>query len=68
MSVRQTGCWVVRGNLLLQPLQGHLHFNPAALAAMQLPSVPPIRHEVGETTLERQTRIRPSATPPVISD
>eukprot|EP00959_Pyramimonas_sp_CCMP1952_P099450 2079012-Pyramimonas_sp.AAC.1 len=43
-------------------------FNPAALAAMQPPSVLPIQHEVGETTLGRQTRIRPSATPPVISD
>eukprot|EP00959_Pyramimonas_sp_CCMP1952_P344062 7206481-Pyramimonas_sp.AAC.1 len=35
---------------------------------MRPPSVPPIQYEVGETTLERQTRIRPSATPPVISD
>eukprot|EP00959_Pyramimonas_sp_CCMP1952_P212704 4450608-Pyramimonas_sp.AAC.1 len=35
---------------------------------MQPPSVPPIRYEIGETTLERQTRIRPSATPPLISD
>eukprot|EP00959_Pyramimonas_sp_CCMP1952_P149731 3132798-Pyramimonas_sp.AAC.1 len=43
-------------------------FNPAALAAMQPPSAPPIQHEVGETTLERQTRIRLSARPPVISD
>eukprot|EP00959_Pyramimonas_sp_CCMP1952_P150443 3148559-Pyramimonas_sp.AAC.1 len=30
-------------------------FNPAALAAMQPPSVPPIQHDIGETTLERQT-------------
>eukprot|EP00959_Pyramimonas_sp_CCMP1952_P345970 7245845-Pyramimonas_sp.AAC.1 len=43
-------------------------FNLAALASMQPPSVPPIQYEVGETTLERQTRIRPSATPRVISD
>eukprot|EP00959_Pyramimonas_sp_CCMP1952_P311310 6515181-Pyramimonas_sp.AAC.1 len=43
-------------------------FNLAALAAMQLPSVPPIRHEVAGTTLERLARIRPSATLPVISD
>eukprot|EP00959_Pyramimonas_sp_CCMP1952_P193530 4047279-Pyramimonas_sp.AAC.1 len=35
---------------------------------MQPPSVPPIQHEVRETALERQTRIRPSATPRVISD
>eukprot|EP00959_Pyramimonas_sp_CCMP1952_P260955 5456240-Pyramimonas_sp.AAC.1 len=43
-------------------------FNPAALAAMQPPSVTPIQYEVGETVLDRQTRIRPSATPPVIID
>eukprot|EP00959_Pyramimonas_sp_CCMP1952_P068270 1424842-Pyramimonas_sp.AAC.1 len=49
-------------------IAGARALNPAALAAMQLPSAPPIRHEVGETILERQTRIRPSATPPVISD
>eukprot|EP00959_Pyramimonas_sp_CCMP1952_P261456 5466566-Pyramimonas_sp.AAC.1 len=42
--------------------------NPVALAAMQLPSVPSIRYQVGETALERQTRIRPSATPPTIVD
>eukprot|EP00959_Pyramimonas_sp_CCMP1952_P197765 4135860-Pyramimonas_sp.AAC.1 len=47
---------------------GALALNWAALAAMQPPSVPPIQYDVGETTLERQTRIRPSATPPVISD
>eukprot|EP00959_Pyramimonas_sp_CCMP1952_P315254 6598416-Pyramimonas_sp.AAC.1 len=35
---------------------------------MQLPTVSPTRYEAGETTLERQTRIRPSATPPIISD
>eukprot|EP00959_Pyramimonas_sp_CCMP1952_P363450 7611146-Pyramimonas_sp.AAC.1 len=35
---------------------------------MQLPTVPPIRYEAGETTLERQTRVRLSATPPIISD
>eukprot|EP00959_Pyramimonas_sp_CCMP1952_P101872 2130791-Pyramimonas_sp.AAC.1 len=35
---------------------------------MQPPSAPPIQYEIGESTLERQTRIRPSATPPVISD
>eukprot|EP00959_Pyramimonas_sp_CCMP1952_P168528 3521555-Pyramimonas_sp.AAC.1 len=39
-------------------------FNLAALAAMQPPSFPPIQYEVGESTLEHQTRIRPSATPP----
>eukprot|EP00959_Pyramimonas_sp_CCMP1952_P270842 5662203-Pyramimonas_sp.AAC.1 len=39
-------------------------FNLAALAAVQPPLVPPIQYEVGETTLERQTSIRPSATPP----
>eukprot|EP00959_Pyramimonas_sp_CCMP1952_P417364 8744314-Pyramimonas_sp.AAC.1 len=43
-------------------------FNPAAVAAMAIPSVPPIRYEVGEIALGRQTRVRPSATPPVISD
>eukprot|EP00959_Pyramimonas_sp_CCMP1952_P003432 71911-Pyramimonas_sp.AAC.1 len=43
-------------------------FNLAALAAMQPPAVPPIQYEVGETILERRTRNRPSATPPVISD
>eukprot|EP00959_Pyramimonas_sp_CCMP1952_P453189 9467830-Pyramimonas_sp.AAC.1 len=43
-------------------------FPLAALAAMQPPSVPPTQYEVGESTQERQTRIRPSATPPVISD
>eukprot|EP00959_Pyramimonas_sp_CCMP1952_P452229 9466209-Pyramimonas_sp.AAC.1 len=43
-------------------------FNLAARAAMQPPSVPPIQYEVGETILERQTRIRPSATPLGISD
>eukprot|EP00959_Pyramimonas_sp_CCMP1952_P236902 4950840-Pyramimonas_sp.AAC.2 len=42
-------------------------FNRAALAAMQPPAVPPVQYEVGETTLGRQTRIRPSATPSVIS-
>eukprot|EP00959_Pyramimonas_sp_CCMP1952_P310722 6502565-Pyramimonas_sp.AAC.1 len=43
-------------------------FNLAAVAATQPLAVPPIQYELGETTLERQTRIRPSATPPVISD
>eukprot|EP00959_Pyramimonas_sp_CCMP1952_P166141 3472341-Pyramimonas_sp.AAC.1 len=43
-------------------------YNLAALSAMQPSSVPPIQYEIGETTLERQTRIRPSGTPPVISD
>eukprot|EP00959_Pyramimonas_sp_CCMP1952_P262040 5479660-Pyramimonas_sp.AAC.1 len=43
-------------------------YNPAALSAMPPPSAPPIQYEIGETVLERQTRIRPSATPPVISD
>eukprot|EP00959_Pyramimonas_sp_CCMP1952_P319320 6681890-Pyramimonas_sp.AAC.1 len=42
--------------------------SPATLAAMQLPTVSPIRYEAGETTLERQTRIRPSATPAIIID
>eukprot|EP00959_Pyramimonas_sp_CCMP1952_P417985 8757359-Pyramimonas_sp.AAC.1 len=40
--------------------------NPATLAAMQLPTVSPIRYVAGDATLERQTRIRPSATPPII--
>eukprot|EP00959_Pyramimonas_sp_CCMP1952_P256082 5348674-Pyramimonas_sp.AAC.1 len=35
---------------------------------MQPPSASPIQYDIGETTLERQTRIRPLATPPVISD
>eukprot|EP00959_Pyramimonas_sp_CCMP1952_P355703 7450022-Pyramimonas_sp.AAC.1 len=35
---------------------------------MQLPTVLPIRYEAGETTLERQTRIRPLATPAIIRD
>eukprot|EP00959_Pyramimonas_sp_CCMP1952_P254301 5312170-Pyramimonas_sp.AAC.1 len=42
--------------------------SPATLAAMQLPTVAPIRYEAGETTLERQTRTGPPATPPIISD
>eukprot|EP00959_Pyramimonas_sp_CCMP1952_P329531 6899117-Pyramimonas_sp.AAC.1 len=55
--------------LLPPSVYSHGHeVNPAALAAMLLPSVPPIRHGAGETTLERQSRIRPSATPPVTSD
>eukprot|EP00959_Pyramimonas_sp_CCMP1952_P216287 4523768-Pyramimonas_sp.AAC.1 len=36
---------------------------------MQPPSVPtirPIRYEIGETVLERQTRIGPLATPPTL--
>eukprot|EP00959_Pyramimonas_sp_CCMP1952_P105309 2201319-Pyramimonas_sp.AAC.1 len=35
---------------------------------MQLPTAAPIRYEAGETSLERQTRIRRSATQPIISD
>eukprot|EP00959_Pyramimonas_sp_CCMP1952_P280259 5858674-Pyramimonas_sp.AAC.1 len=59
----------MQSNLLLPKQQaGTPAINPAALAAMQLPTVPPIRFEASATTLERQTRIRPSATPPVISD
>eukprot|EP00959_Pyramimonas_sp_CCMP1952_P435130 9111349-Pyramimonas_sp.AAC.1 len=42
--------------------------SPAALAAKQPPTVSPIRYEADETTLGRQTRIKPSATPPIISD
>eukprot|EP00959_Pyramimonas_sp_CCMP1952_P071753 1498842-Pyramimonas_sp.AAC.1 len=38
------------------------------VASMQLPSVSPVRFEAGESTLERQTRIRPSATPAIMSD
>eukprot|EP00959_Pyramimonas_sp_CCMP1952_P359559 7529076-Pyramimonas_sp.AAC.1 len=40
----------------------------AMVVSMQLPTVLPIRFEAGEATLERQTRIRPSATPPIASD
>eukprot|EP00959_Pyramimonas_sp_CCMP1952_P175086 3658800-Pyramimonas_sp.AAC.1 len=29
---------------------------------------PPSRYEMGESTLERQARVRPSATPPIIND
>eukprot|EP00959_Pyramimonas_sp_CCMP1952_P446454 9347691-Pyramimonas_sp.AAC.1 len=47
---------------------GTLAIIPAALAAIQLPSAPPIPYEVGEAILQRQTRIRLSATPPIISD
>eukprot|EP00959_Pyramimonas_sp_CCMP1952_P213301 4462981-Pyramimonas_sp.AAC.1 len=43
-------------------------YNPAVRLAIQPLSVPPIQYELGEATLERRTRIRPSATPPVISD
>eukprot|EP00959_Pyramimonas_sp_CCMP1952_P212987 4456416-Pyramimonas_sp.AAC.1 len=43
-------------------------FSLASLAAAQQPPVPPIQYEIGGSTVERQTRIRPSATPPVISD
>eukprot|EP00959_Pyramimonas_sp_CCMP1952_P401889 8421214-Pyramimonas_sp.AAC.1 len=32
------------------------------------PAAPPSRCEMGESRFERQTRIRPSATPPVIND
>eukprot|EP00959_Pyramimonas_sp_CCMP1952_P144144 3017553-Pyramimonas_sp.AAC.1 len=42
--------------------------SPAMVASMQLPTVSPIRFEAGESTLGRQTRIRPSATPPITSD
>eukprot|EP00959_Pyramimonas_sp_CCMP1952_P062432 1305442-Pyramimonas_sp.AAC.1 len=42
--------------------------SPAMIASMQLLTVSPIRFEAGESTLERQARIGPSATPPVISD
>eukprot|EP00959_Pyramimonas_sp_CCMP1952_P182935 3825505-Pyramimonas_sp.AAC.1 len=31
------------------------------------PAIPPSRCEMGESTLERQARIRPSVTPPIIS-
>eukprot|EP00959_Pyramimonas_sp_CCMP1952_P339375 7107741-Pyramimonas_sp.AAC.1 len=38
-------------------------------AAQQIaPSVPPAQYEIGESTLERHTRIRPSATAPINSD
>eukprot|EP00959_Pyramimonas_sp_CCMP1952_P448399 9389250-Pyramimonas_sp.AAC.1 len=37
-------------------------------ASMQLPTFSPIRFEAGESTLGRQMRIRPAATPPIISD
>eukprot|EP00959_Pyramimonas_sp_CCMP1952_P143787 3010423-Pyramimonas_sp.AAC.1 len=37
-------------------------------ASMQLPTVSPLRFEAGECILERQVRIRLSATPPTISD
>eukprot|EP00959_Pyramimonas_sp_CCMP1952_P431082 9028356-Pyramimonas_sp.AAC.1 len=43
-------------------------FNMASLAAVLQPPAPPIQREIGESTLERQTRAGPSATPPVISD
>eukprot|EP00959_Pyramimonas_sp_CCMP1952_P209157 4375401-Pyramimonas_sp.AAC.1 len=42
--------------------------SPAMVASTQLPTVLPLRFEAGESTLKRQTRIRPSATPPIISD
>eukprot|EP00959_Pyramimonas_sp_CCMP1952_P069533 1451351-Pyramimonas_sp.AAC.1 len=42
--------------------------SPAMVASMQLPTVSLLRFEAGESTLERETRIRPSATPPIISD
>eukprot|EP00959_Pyramimonas_sp_CCMP1952_P306927 6423739-Pyramimonas_sp.AAC.1 len=41
---------------------------PAMAASMQLPTFSPIRFEAGESTLGRQMRIRPAATPPIISD
>eukprot|EP00959_Pyramimonas_sp_CCMP1952_P451774 9458922-Pyramimonas_sp.AAC.1 len=40
--------------------------SPAMAASMQLPTLSPIRFEAGESTLERQMRIRPAATPPII--
>eukprot|EP00959_Pyramimonas_sp_CCMP1952_P376992 7896477-Pyramimonas_sp.AAC.1 len=43
-------------------------FSLASLAVVQQPPAPPIQHEIGESTLGRQTRIRPLATPPIISD
>eukprot|EP00959_Pyramimonas_sp_CCMP1952_P262527 5489300-Pyramimonas_sp.AAC.1 len=56
------------GQPALSNTAGTPAISPAALAAMQLPTASPIRYEAGETTLERQTRIRPSATPPISSD
>eukprot|EP00959_Pyramimonas_sp_CCMP1952_P120152 2512120-Pyramimonas_sp.AAC.1 len=32
------------------------------------PAIPPSRYEMGEPTLERHARARPSATPPIICD
>eukprot|EP00959_Pyramimonas_sp_CCMP1952_P433791 9083893-Pyramimonas_sp.AAC.1 len=74
-SMRRDGNHELQANMALgragQPatpiIAGAPAFNLAALAAMQPSSVPPIQYEVGETILERQTRIRPSAWPPVIS-
>eukprot|EP00959_Pyramimonas_sp_CCMP1952_P332775 6968572-Pyramimonas_sp.AAC.1 len=42
--------------------------SPAMAASMQLPTSSPIPCEAGESTPGRQMRIRPAATPPIISD
>eukprot|EP00959_Pyramimonas_sp_CCMP1952_P149753 3133204-Pyramimonas_sp.AAC.1 len=42
--------------------------SPAMDASVQLPTFSPIRFKASESTLERQMRIRPAATPPIISD
>eukprot|EP00959_Pyramimonas_sp_CCMP1952_P225044 4705854-Pyramimonas_sp.AAC.1 len=42
--------------------------SPAMAASMQLPTLSPFRFEAGASTLERQVRIRPAATKPIISD
>eukprot|EP00959_Pyramimonas_sp_CCMP1952_P348251 7294787-Pyramimonas_sp.AAC.1 len=47
---------------------GSLASSPSMDASMQLPTFSPIRFEAGESTLERQVRIRPAAMPPIISD
>eukprot|EP00959_Pyramimonas_sp_CCMP1952_P128388 2684547-Pyramimonas_sp.AAC.1 len=56
------------GQLATPTAAGTPAYNRAAFSAVQLPSVPPIQYDIGETILERQTRIRPSATQPAISD
>eukprot|EP00959_Pyramimonas_sp_CCMP1952_P172280 3599591-Pyramimonas_sp.AAC.1 len=42
--------------------------SPAMDASMQLPTFSPFRSEAGESTLERQMRIRPATTPRITSD
>eukprot|EP00959_Pyramimonas_sp_CCMP1952_P118621 2479698-Pyramimonas_sp.AAC.1 len=63
---RANGVLSRAGQHAISTTAGAPAISPAALAALQIPTVSPIRYEAGETTLERRARIRPSATPPII--